>query len=514
MKRFGSLVALTVTLFAHGAGAASGADVAELLPYVPQATNALVVVRAGDILKAARGAPAVAAEESRESLIAGVLNIPSWVDVVVRATRINPSASGPAWSAAVVPLPPEVGFEALAKHEGGVLQDLAGRPAFRSSRGYVVQLKPGLIGVMRTGSRQDAAFWIVQTAGGSAGMSGYLSEAAAGPGQIILAFDATNMVDPEGVRIQLMHSQALEGKPAEQAAAAKLLVGLRGAKAALTLGAETQIEIRLDFSSAVSDAEMMKTLLVEFLDNNGAALPELAGATASADGASVVIRTTFSDESLRKLMTLVAAPTPAHSAETAPAAAVRASSAPASTTPPPAPSTATPQSQAAAASRTYYRNVSRLISDLRRQLRSAKDYEKTALWHDRFADQIDQLSVVGIDPAVVDFGAEVSRDFRAVAASLRGESTQVQALSGTVTTEVRVNNGFWGYTGAKYGAFGGYIPGPGELQSNVGQVRAAQAQAVAQGAEQRNQLWQAIDEAQNRTRIAMSQKYGIDFDAK
>lgn len=506
---------------------ASAADVAELLPFLPQATNALVVVRAGDILRAQRQGPRDEVGLERESILAGALNIPPWVDLVVRAARINPSAAGPAWTAAVLPLPPRMTIESLAAHEGATVQDLAGKQAFHSTRGYVLQLRPGLIGVLRTGSRQDAAFWAVQTDRGTGGPSAYLTAAARGAGQLIVAFDATNMVDPLGARSQLAHSQVLADQIPTQERLATLFAGMRGVTVALDFGAAVNAEIRLDFAAEVGDdAPTIRALFNEFLDDNGAAFPEAASAEASASGTAVVLRTPFSDASLRKLMTLIAAPAPAAPAVAAASGSTGAAPPPAATTsgtPAAAPSTGTratgsgasggrpavPAGSAVQSTLLYYREVSRLLADLKGQLRNAKDYEKTAMWHEKYAQRIDELSVVGIDPAVVDFAAGAARNLRTLATSLRGTPVALQAMNNSVTSEIRTNG--WWYTGAKYGAFGGYIPGPGEVRTNAGQVRAAEAQLIAQGADERGRLWQAIVDEQNRVRIAMSQKYGIDF---
>jgi hypothetical protein len=499
-----SLVAvslLAVSLFASS-GRTSAADVDGLLPYVPMPTNALTVLRVGEILATDRAK----AENWREpgKFLNGAVRIPSWVELAVQATRINPAGGRPSWAATIVPVPPPVTFDTIRAAEQAPVQELVGHQAFRSSRGYFVELKPGLIGLMRTGSRQDAALWVVQSDRGGSGMSGYLAEAARGPGHLILAFDATNMVDPKGVRTQLQASEALEGKQAEIDGATRLLPGLRGIRAALTFGATNEAEIRLDFSEAVHGlAPTMHAVFLEFLNDHGAALPELAGAKATGDGNAVILKTTLSDESVRMLVTLITAPSPEPNVPGGPAVPPAPNNTPPATNPP-------PQSQAVDASVAYYREVARLIRDLQNLMKSAKDYEKSATWHDNFARRIDELPVVGVDPAVATFGSNTSANFRALAASLRGTPVKVGLLGQEVTYDVQIHTDY--PTGYKYGAFGGYVPGPGELQTNAPQVRAAQMKAVAQGAEDRNKIWRHITDEQNQLRNAMAAKYGVDFD--
>jgi hypothetical protein len=433
--------------------------------------------------------------------LGGAVRIPPWVDVLVQATRINPTGGAPAWGAAIVPVPPQIPFDKLAEMEKAQLQDLAGHRAFRASRGYFVELKPGLVGVMRTGSRQDAALWVVQSDRGAGGMSAYLAESAKASGHLILAFDATNMVDPQGVRTQLSMSAALEGKPVEIDGATRLLPGMRGIRAALTIGATIEAEIRLDFSEEVRGlAPTMHAIFVEFLNDHGAALPELAGATATGEGNAVILKTTLSDESLRKLVTLITAPTPEPNVPLGPPVSQ----------PPPAATSVAPTSQSTEPSVAYYREVARLVRDLQSLMKNAKDYEKSATWHDNFARRIDEMPVAGVDPAVTKFGADTSANFKALAASLRGVPVKVGLLGEQATYDIHVNP--WYPTGYKYGAFGGYVPGPGELSTNIRQVRAAQLEAVAQGAEDRDKIWRNIVGEQNQVRNAMAAKYGVDFD--
>jgi hypothetical protein len=97
-----------------------------------------------------------------------------------------------------------------------------------------------------------------------------------------------------------------------------------------------------------------------------------------------------------------------------------------------------------------------------------------------------------------------------LAASLRGTPVKVGLLGQAVTYDIEVHTDY--PTGYKYGAFGGYVPGPGELKTNATQVRAAQLAAISKGADDRDQIWQHIANEQNQVRNAMAAKYGVDFD--
>jgi len=148
-----------------------------------------------------------------------------------------------------------------------------------------------------------------------------------------------------------------------------------------------------------------------------------------------------------------------------------------------------------------------VLKDLTRANRSAKDYARTATWHDNFANKIDQLSTISVDPDLVAYGTAVSSQLRSIAASLRGVGIEVNTLNNAVVYNTKVNPGWeqvgwWTY---------GYQPATWEVTSNLATVREQQASPVAAGAKDREAVWVMINNERAQIMEAMSRKYGETF---
>jgi hypothetical protein len=259
--------------------------------------------------------------------------------------------------------------------------------------------------------------------------------------------------------------------------------------------------VRFDFGRRIGDeGKFVKPLFVEFLNDAGAALDELESAEVKVDGQTVTLRTPLSDESLRRVLSLITAPPPPHS----PGRAAQATPAP----PQPA------SGPDAIASRRYFQAVSRNVDDLRRAYARAQSYTRTAQWHDNFAQRIDHLPTAGVDPALVDYGRRISSQLRALGASLRGTGVKVNALDRTVVyqTDYVPANGFeWWWGGART-AWGPVVnPQNVVVTSNLQEVRAKQAEVVAAAAPERDQIWQIINDERDAMERQMVGKFGEQF---
>ncbi len=70
----------------------------------------------------------------------------------------------------------------------------------------------------------------------------------------------------------------------------------------------------------------------------------------------------------------------------------------------------------------YFTNVEQLTDELRN--RSAKGLGTYAKWFDKYAREIDKLSVLNVDPVVVDYGQYVASSFRDISGSLLDSNYQ------------------------------------------------------------------------------------------
>lgn len=493
---------------------AAAQDVSELLRYLPSDANTIAVLRVRELVDSPRGQSEGWAEQHETEFLQGAVTIPPWVDVLVRGSYVRPGTQGGDWTVVVIPLPAEYEMSKLAEREGTEVQEIGERPAVASTRygGYFVQFggegEPRVLGGIAPATRQDAARWVREVGGrGRPQLSEYLSDAAAERStQIVLAIDLHDMLDPIMVRNRI-DSSAVLTRSDPRAALKVDFQSLRGARLTIHTAETTSAEIRLDFGRTLgNEAEHVKPLLIEFLHDAGAELDELEDARVVVQGRSVLLRMPLGDESLRRVMSLVTTPPPPSAPGRQP---------PVPEPPQPSPSAAQPD---LAASRRYFRAVNRIVDDLQRAYGRASSYTRTAHWHITFADRIDRLPTAGVDPALLQYGRDVSNRLRALGASLRGTGVQVNALERSIVYNVQqypvYPTGFEWWWGGAHTVFGAYTygrPVAVEVTSNLEEVRRKQAEVVQQSAPERDQIWRMILDDRAATEREMVGKFGSEF---
>lgn len=485
---------------------AAAQDVTSLLPYLSGTANSIAIVRVQDILRTPRARRQQWAEKHERFLVGSNAAAP-WVQVVVLAALVHPEVPEAVWSVAVMPLPPEVRMADLARREGAEIQMLAGSPAFQSPRDSLfLQLAPGVLGVMTPPLRQSAARWVLraQQNRGSR-LTPYLTEVAHASNHIVLALDMQDMLDPQLTRMRLRAEPSLRSKSATIESLLKLVLSLRGVCLTVDVGETTEAVIQIDFSQPVgTHANEIKTLFLQALRDQGMILDDFADVAVQSEGRAVRLAAPLSDSSLRKVLSLLLAPRPASPSTRRPGNGrpPAGTSEPTGPAPPSQPAAAGEPRPDVAASYRYYTSVNRILDDVQRMSNSRRPSE-TAGWWDRYAGKIERLEMAGVDPELLEYGASIGSKIRAMAASLRGQLVEVNTQQNSVTYDVRYQPAWatltpWG--GIESRSYW-------RMTSNLQQVRQKQAEAVAQGAKQREQIWQMIADQRSRIRQRMQQKY-------
>ncbi len=505
---------------------ATAQDVGELLPFVPEDANTIAVVRARQLKESARGRAEDWSEQHEARFLAGDSTIPPWVQLLMRASYVQPGGGGREWTAVLLPVPANYSMADLATHEQSELQTIGTHDLVLSQRhgGYFVELTDPMIestrvlGGLAPASRQDAARWIDETeaAAGAVGVSDYLVQAASDESvQVVLAIDTHHMLDPAMIAHRLDGCVALQGHDEEKAALAQAFTELRGVTLSISVDNAVYMAVRLDFDVELGDeAQFVKPVFLELLNDMGAVLDELETVEPFIYAQSVSLETPLSDESLRRVLSLITAPSAPSVEETTVAATTAATDTPTGDTPP----TETEPEIDMHASRRYLDAVNRNLDDLSRAYQRANNYERTAHWHDNYAERIDRISTRGVDPDLVKYANWVSSALRALGTSLRGTAVDVGALENTIYYHEQyfpVYSGaqlWWGVPRTVYGAYTYGQPMNVQVQTNLQEVREQQAAAVQASSPEREQIWQMINEERSETQKAMIDRYGTTFD--
>jgi hypothetical protein len=503
MSRLTLLFGIAIQLLAANGIPAHAADLETALKHIPESVNSLAIVKVQKLVNSPRGNTEGWAKKHQTQFMSGAIHIPPTVDFLVRAFEFYPEDTRATKSFGIAAWQTPVLMSRLAEHEKVHVETIVGHTAIHTDRNsYFAELSPGLVGGVSPDYRQVLARWLRQIdRGTTTALSPYLTEVAtqAGDAQIVLALDFQDLIDAKSWRERIKSSSAVADKPNVVTTLTHLTDGLRGVSLKVFVTDKTTAVVSLDFNTVVSQTTkpFLKPLLIDLMGEAGAALDDLAEGEVDAKDKTATIKFELSDAGLRQLMSVVLMPTPAGAAhETAEGADPAASAA----------------KFAVQATKAYFGAVNQVLDDLEKQAKKGGNYNRSAVWHDNFAKKIDQLSMRGVDPDLLSYGANVSSNLRALAVSLRGVPVQVNQLQGSVKYDVQFqtagyvnsNNSIWSSVS--------YQPGYVNVNTNQAEIRAQQNQAIAAGAKQREQIWEIIADNRNTIRIKLVQKYGADFD--
>ena len=502
---------LMATFLLATTGTAWSQSVEQLLPFVPNDANTIAILRIDDLKNSPRGRQEDWAAKHEAEFLAGSMTLPPWAKVFVRASHAQLGARQRDWTVAVLPIPDDYAMATLAEKEQSEVQQIAEHQAVFAPRlgGYFVELEgtaPKVLGVIAPAGRQQVSRWIGES---RAGPGEYLRTAAEdADAQIIIAIDMQDMLEPALVRYRLSGSAVLQGQPQATTSLTISFQTLRGVQLKVHVAETATAEISLEFGRSLGDeSKFIKPLLIELMGDAGVALDELDDAAVTVRGRTVAMKMNLSDESMRRILSLVTTPPPASSGESV-----------AETPPAPMPETTTGSRVDLAASRRYFRAVNGNIDDLQRAFGRAQSYGRTAQWHVNFAERIAHLPTAGVHPRLLEYGVTMRERLLALGASLRGTAMEIDALNNSIVYNVNVQpvyqTGFDWWWGGAYTAWGPYTygrPMSVDVTSNLQDVRAQQAQAVQATAPDRDQIWQMIIAERAAIEREMLEVFGPEF---
>jgi hypothetical protein len=146
-----------------------------------------------------------------------------------------------------------------------------------------------------------------------------------------------------------------------------------------------------------------------------------------------------------------------------------------------------------------------------------------ATWHDKTADQLEQLNRRNVDPLAVDATNEVAKRLRAIASSLRGVPIDVDAISQKAYLYTQRLPGYgwppygwWPHRGWSWNPWRNpwvlaAALAPKELKTNIPEVRGEIAKVIADDQKRRMELWTQIDQIIAETRRKLAEKYKTEF---
>jgi hypothetical protein len=490
-------------------GSTAHAQFSALARRVPNDANAIVFLDVARLMSTPLAEKEGWKANAQEAFESGLLMVPPNVDRFIASARIDFHTMEVPSNLFIFETTVDPDIAKLATSLSGTVDNFGGRPAATLPGDYfAVKFSPTISVIGHPAERQNVASYVRRVDNNSLRMSEYLQEAqtfAQTNAPLIMALDLTDAIPREVIRAKLETTESLKGKDLDLDALADAVASVRG----LTLGVSVTDamlgSLKVDFAEDVSMlGDAAKPLLLEVLANRGLMIDEIEGWKLESNGKSIRLIGTLEESGLRRIMSLIPVPPPLHHARET-AAQV--------------PDEQAQKNLVAAASQNYFKSIDSLIQDLRRSKRSSSTRGQTAVFYDRFADRIDRLPSLNVDPYLLDFGQYVSGSLRSASGTVRTGLVSGTIAAQNVPTAYDysswwnpigvVGPSYWGGGGGVYG-WGGWSATPNVQRTQNAQT-VARFQAQVQGSMGANEIMAQINDALGQTRREMTQKHGVQF---
>ena len=469
-------------------------------PRLPANANAVMRVEVAKLL----ASPMAKELDWQAKLMKGYadrpLAVPPTAKRVTVVAGMHPAGMRAIWQAAVIELGSPVRLDPLLRAQGGYLDRVGGKQAAWTPRDvFYVEFDPNTLGVLRPGQRQVVTRWVNAT--DAPELSPYLKQAWSGSSKadVLLAMDLDDLVGATALR----YADSMGKFPSLdklQAGEDKLFASLASVKGLqLTINVDKAIKAQLvaDFDQDVSALGPAATAFVRDVLNDadveGLGLEQWQFA---ADGKRIAGKGEMDAESLGRLIAMLA---PAHAGD-----AVVASEASQASAKLPGDSTSAgdPKQDAAAASQKYYQAVSGTLDSIGK---SASPTQTGSAFVNK-ARRIEQLPILNVDPALVDWGNLVAEAFNKASQELAiGQRKADAAAQGVASPTAYVS-----YT--DQAGSGNSTPETRAAFRNAAQQRRQVSQSErAAAADRAFTIMNQVLPSRGKIRADMTQKYGVEF---
>ena len=473
----------------------------DLLKWIPEQANTLLLMDIYELHKSPMGKQEDWAKKHTRTIL-GSSSMSPKISKVVVAAQLNPSTLNYTWQAGVFQLDLSIKQKELSRLVSGTPDSVAGKPIVLSPRNaYFVQFKEWVIGMMKPANRQAMAQWVrFARPTGRTVLTPYLTEAQEIAGaeprpQIVAAVDLSDVMDPEGLRNRLKKAKALARQDVDIEEVTKLFTGLKGVTLVVRVVDIIQGELRVDFSDRPDMIKSFaKRLLLDAVESAGMAIEDLDNWAAKVEGKSIVLSGPISERGVRMMLSPLL-----HTTTTANIENEQVESSGSKTAESPA-----------AASQRYFNSVRTMLDDLQQQ--KVKTYKQQSYWYHQFAEKIDELPMLNVDPDLLKYGSSVSTTLRGMCNLSTNVDVAQQGIRmnmGETLVSVPPSSSYYG-NGYGWG-YGYGSPGYTTSVNNYGMASNMIAKSAGAANAIVAQTWQNIEQASNQIRQKMTQKYQVEF---
>ena len=417
----------------------------ELLKRIPEQSNTLMLVNLDGLFDSPMGRRENWRQKALEDRKGG-LGLAADVSKVAVAVGMDFHSMQERWKVGLVQLRRDVPvkLETLAAREGGYVETIENTPVAWTPRGFYLFDFPGnLLGFASPTERKSLVGWFRSALfkprnfpPGFADRAIFRADAGA---QVVLAFDLADSVSPKMAEPWLNSIDVIKKTKTDASLLAPRLASVKSAFLVVKVDQGIEGNLRIDFERDVDyTAQVARQLILDILEDYGAELPEMKTWTLSFEKKTAVeMRGRCRRSRCARSSAWPTRPASRPIILRCPGRrSAEAKSEPKAATRPATPDSRS-QPDPVNASQGYFRSVASLIEGLKGTDRPT--YRSTKLWYDRYAKQIEELPILGVDKDLLDWGSMVSRTLREMSSginySAKNQTYAVASSSSGTTAE-------------------------------------------------------------------------------
>jgi hypothetical protein len=484
----GSIAALFVVTTLGRAG-----DWPKMFDHPPAGANVIALVN-GEGLRFGAAKLKQSKDAAQKAASADLLaELPDHLKRAAIATNIDFDTLGQVWETTTAtfdkPIPQ---VKAIADMQGGYVDQISGKSVVWSPRNrYIVPQGIDKVTVHLPANRPAVARWLRSLGQPAQPLADYLkkaSERAFDGAALVLAVDMADTISATQATAKLATLKSVATAGLNTEALAKLIGDLHGITFTVTVSDQFMGQLQLDFGSSPA---MLSTagqaMVLEACSRRGVLLPELNEWKPAVEGNSFTLSGPLDAISVINLLSFfTSSPSTDDATSQAPPSAGgnSASSASGGST----------TASMADASKKYFTSVQRVLSECRNT--KGLGPGERGMFNDRLSRKIDNLPLLNVDPALLDYGMNVAQ-------LLRGAAVAIKSANVAAGGQKAVQGSSSSYVGYYYSGY--------SFNDNSAYNESLTRQAHAEGMQQHVSNMQQIDNQTAEIRRAMTQKYMIEF---
>lgn len=467
----------------------------EMTRKLPPDTNAMIAVNVREVLNTPLAQEKGWKEKWADSFEYGTLTVPPQTIRLLGAAKLKRDLETSDWQISLMETDGTISLSDIAQAEAGYTDKIWDKMAITTPGGaFFIQLAPTcLAGYQPVSNRASAVRWVRESAGSSGPSSPYLQNLGRNlnrGNEVVIGIDLDQAYSASDIRRNMQTDPFAFGdnKQVDLDVLSQLLASIQNVTLQADITDKIQARVIANFGIDAALLEFYaKPILTQILGRAGMSLPEVEGWTVKTSGKQVMLEGELSGPGLRSMLQMFTLPSPNR---------LDATSGKASADP----------KIIGEASRKYFRAVNEILQ----QYSGRRDYSEVSRWLAQSAQRISKLPIINVDPELVAWGNDVASRMRQVATGFREDQQTNRAKVMGISAN---NNYYYDYDGNYNGNGYGNTPGQSyqSLQNQANQQSQQLAQSKADSISKASQVMGDVLAKRDQLRIAMTQKYKIQF---